>query len=85
MKVDLFCLESWIYAFILCFIRVTKSITIEDIKNFRQSNSICAGHPEYERGLDWKQLQVHWAKSIGNAVGFALAEQILQAKFGKKY
>ena len=36
--------------YILCFILTGyKSISIKDIQNFRQLNSICAGHPEYEK------------------------------------
>ena len=32
----------------LLYLTGYKKIKIEDIKNFRQVNSICAGHPEYE-------------------------------------
>ena len=31
----------------LLYLTGYKSITLEDIKNFRQLDSICAGHPEY--------------------------------------
>ena len=34
----------------LLFLTGYKSISLKDIKNFRQLNSICAGHPEYQRG-----------------------------------
>ena len=31
----------------LLFLTGYKKISLKDIKNFRQLNSICAGHPEY--------------------------------------
>ena len=34
----------------LLYLTGYKSITLNDIKNFRQLNSFCAGHPEYHAG-----------------------------------
>ena len=33
----------------LLYLTGYKSVSIKDIQNFRQLNSICAGHPEYEK------------------------------------
>ena len=68
----------------LLYLTGYKSVSLEDIKNFRKLDSICAGHPEYHSNSGIETTTGPLGQGISNAVGFALAEEILKSKIGKK-
>ena len=59
-----------------------KDINVDDLRNFRQLGAKTAGHPEYGHlaGIDMTTGPL--GQGISSAVGMALAERIINAKFG---
>ena len=66
----------------LLYLTGYKSITIKDIQNFRQFNSICAGHPEYEKNSGIETTTGPLGQGLSNAVGMAISEEIMKKRFG---
>jgi transketolase len=55
---------------------------IEQLKSFRQLGARTAGHPEYGHGAGIETTTGPLGQGLGNAVGMALAERHLAARFG---
>jgi transketolase len=58
-------------------------LTLDDLKNFRQLGSPTAGHPEYGHAAGIETTTGPLGQGISNAVGMALAERMLAARFNR--
>ena len=62
----------------------TNTFDIDDLKRFRKLNSPCPGHPEYDINHRIESTTGPLGQGIANAVGMAMAEKYLEAKFNSK-
>jgi transketolase len=59
-------------------------ISLDDIKNFRQLGSPCAGHPEYGHAPGIETTTGPLGQGISTAVGMALGERMMVARYGEE-
>ena len=68
----------------LLYLTGYQDITLDELRNFRQWGAKTAGHPEYGHAEGIETTTGPLGQGISNAVGFAMAEEIQRARFGKK-
>ncbi|OYQ32847.1 transketolase [Niveispirillum lacus] len=66
----------------LMYLTGYEDITLDEIKRFRQMGAKTAGHPEYGMARGIEMTTGPLGQGISTAVGFAMAERILNARFG---
>ena len=60
-----------------------ESLSLDDLKKFRQLHSPCAGHPEFGYATGIETTTGPLGQGVGNAVGMAIASKHLAAKYNK--
>ena len=68
----------------LLYLTGYEDVTLEQLKDFRQWGAITAGHPEYGHVSGVEVTTGPLGQGISNAVGFAMAEEIQRAQYGRK-
>jgi transketolase len=68
----------------LLYLTGYEDMTLEQIKRFRRLGSCTAGHPEYGHAGGIETSTGPLGQGLGNAVGMALAEEVLRARFGQE-
>ncbi len=66
----------------LLYLSGSRDMTIDELKNFRQLGSRTPGHPEYGHAAGVETTTGPLGQGIANAVGFALAERMMNARYG---
>ena len=59
-----------------------EDMKIDEIKNFRQLNSITAGHPEYGHAKGIETTTGPLGQGLANAVGMAISQKLFNKRFG---
>jgi transketolase len=59
------------------------SISLDDIKNFRQLHSPCAGHPEFAEAAGIETTTGPLGQGVGTSVGMAIAAKWLAARYNR--
>ena len=59
------------------------SVTLEDLKSFRQFGSRCAGHPEYRWTSGVETTTGPLGQGVATSVGMAIAEKWLAARYNR--
>jgi transketolase len=66
----------------LLYLTGVPGMDIEELKRFRQLHSKTAGHPEYGHAPGIETTTGPLGQGLGNAVGMALAERLLNQRYG---
>ncbi|MBV8977811.1 MAG: transketolase, partial [Alphaproteobacteria bacterium] len=66
----------------LLYLTGYEDMTLDELKRFRQLGAKTAGHPEYGHVTGIETTTGPLGQGLANAVGMALAERILNARFG---
>jgi len=61
-----------------------EKISIDQVRTFRELGSHCAGHPEYDRSAGIETTTGPLGQGIANALGMAIAEAHLRARYGRE-